>query len=47
METRHIKDYRSYHDVLVKPMTLNELKDNVTKDNRLSTKILLHFDDLI
>ena len=47
METKHIKDYRSFHDVLVKPLTLTELEEQRKKDGTIRVKLVVDLFDLI
>lgn len=47
METIHITDYRSHHDVLTKPMTEKELTDNITKSGKISAKLVVDLNDLV
>ena len=47
MKTTHITDYRSQHNILISPMTEKELKDNMNKSGRISTKIIIDFSDLL
>ena len=47
MKTLKITDWRSKHEVLTAPMTEKELKETVSKTNRISAKILVDFNSLV
>lgn len=47
METKMIKGWRKENEVLLAPMTLDELKTNKTKDGMISAKLVFSFEALI
>lgn len=47
MKTETFIDFRSMHKILTEPMTLNELKSDVTKSGKISVKLLFDFNSII
>jgi hypothetical protein len=47
MELKHFVDYRSIHNLLVKPMNVKELRDNVRKDGTVQAKVVVSFEDVL
>lgn len=46
-ETKNIANYRSFHNVLIKKMTMVEAKTIANKDNVLSAKIAVSIEDML
>lgn len=42
-----IKNFRSTHNVLIKPLTVEEAKERMTKDFILKEKVLITFSDIV
>jgi hypothetical protein len=47
MKTIHIKNWRSNHDVVLEPLTLEELNDSMSKAGMVTCKLLVSIEDLI
>lgn len=47
MKTLFIRDFRSDHNVLVAPMSKEDLKENVQKSGRILIKVVVSFNDLL
>ena len=45
--TKHIRDFRSDHDVLTRPLTASELTDKRRKDGTVKVKVKVELFDLI
>lgn len=44
---KEITNFRSYHNVLVRPLTVKQLTQRSTKQNIISEKVLISFNDLV
>jgi hypothetical protein len=47
MKTVKIRNFRSDHEILIAPMSKEELKENVRKDGTIKVKVYVPFNDLI